>query len=215
MRYVTVALSTDEPAFHPIEHRLAAEPTVRRRAIHAVEELEDGTLVLLAEIDGDVDRYRELVANAAAVREFAVADDGSGICYSRVEPTPLASRILRRQRSSPVVVVPPIEYTADGDQLVTFVGRERDLQAAAGSVPDELDVELVSTGPYRPDRDGPVAALTDRQREVLTTAIRHGYYENPREATHEEIADVLAVEPGTVGKHLRIAESKVFSRLLG
>ncbi|WP_290813773.1 helix-turn-helix domain-containing protein [Halovivax sp.] len=215
MRYVRVALRTDEPAFHPVEHRLATEPDLRRRAIHAVEELADGTLVLVGEVDGDRDRYRELLADVDAVREFAVADDGSGVAYSRVEPTPLAERILRRQRESPVVVVPPIEYAADGAQLVTLVGREADLAGAAGAVPDELDVELVSTGPYRPDRDGLLADLTERQREVVATAVRLGYYENPREATHEDIAAELGVEPGTVGKHLRIAESKVFSRVLG
>lgn len=215
MRYVTVALSTAEPAFHPIEHRLAAETDVRRRAIHAFEALDDGTFVLLAEIDGDADRYRELLGDSSAVQEFAVADDGSGICYSRVEPTPLATRIVRRMRSSPVIVVPPIEYTPDGDQLVTLVGRERDLGAAAGSVPDELDAELVATGPYRPAADGPIASLTDRQREVVRTAISCGYYENPRKATHRDVAAELDVEPATVGKHLRIAESKVFSQLFG
>ncbi|WP_247730483.1 helix-turn-helix domain-containing protein [Halovivax limisalsi] len=214
MRYVTVAISTDEPAYHPIEHELSTEPNVRRRAIHAFEVLDDGTLVLLAEIDGDAERHRELLADAEAVHEFAVADDGSGICYSRVEPTPLASRLVRRERASPVIVVPPIEYTHQGDQLLTLVGRERDLQAAAGSVPDELDVELVATGPYRPSVDGPLAALTDRQREVVDTAAAMGYYENPRGTTHDAIAAALGIEAGTVGKHLRIAESTVFSHLL-
>lgn len=214
MRYVTVALDTDEPAFHPVEHELAAEPSLRRRAIHAVEELADGSLVLLTEVAGDLDRYRKLMADSPAVHEFAVSEDGSGICYSRVEPTPMTQRVLRRQKSSPVVVEMPLEYAADGTQLVTVVGREADLVEAAGDFPEAFETELVSTGPYRPSTNA-AADLTDRQREVVETAVRLGYYENPREATHEDVATELDVEPGTVGKHLRIAESKLFSRLFG
>lgn len=47
---------------------------------------------------------------------------------------------------------------------------------------------------------------------MLEVAIRLGYYENPREATHEDIAEEVGVEAGTVGKHLRKVESHVFSK---
>lgn len=66
-------------------------------------------------------------------------------------------------------------------------------------------------GPYHPEAERVFAGLTDRQQEVLETAIRLGYYETPREATHDDIAEQVDVEPSTVGKHLRHVESRVFS----
>ena len=51
--------------------------------------------------------------------------------------------------------------------------------------------------------------LTGRQREILEAAVESGYYEEPRGATHEEIAREVGVSAGTVGEHLRRVEEKV------
>ena len=96
--------------------------------------------------------------------------------------------------------------------LVTLVGREADFEGTDAALPDDVEVELVSTGPYSPEAEGVFADLTDRQREILETALRFGYYETPREATLEDLAPELGVEAGTVGKHLRAVESKVFAK---
>ncbi|MFC6732033.1 helix-turn-helix domain-containing protein [Haladaptatus sp. GCM10025893] len=57
------------------------------------------------------------------------------------------------------------------------------------------------------------AALTSRQREVLDVALDLGYYENPRAATHADIAAEFDCAAGTVGEHLRKAEGAVLSEL--
>jgi HTH-type transcriptional regulator, bacterioopsin transcriptional activator and related proteins len=51
--------------------------------------------------------------------------------------------------------------------------------------------------------------LTERQRTVLTTAYRAGYYDWPRGSTGEELAESLDIAPPTLHKHLRLAERKV------
>jgi predicted DNA binding protein len=48
---------------------------------------------------------------------------------------------------------------------------------------------------------------------VLETAVDVGYYTNPREATHADIADELGIAATTVGEHLREIESRVFRPL--
>ncbi len=53
--------------------------------------------------------------------------------------------------------------------------------------------------------------LTERQRTVLTTAYRAGYYDWPRGSTGEELAESLDIAPPTLHKHLRLAERKVLS----
>jgi len=55
--------------------------------------------------------------------------------------------------------------------------------------------------------------LTDRQREVLRTAYRSGFFEWPRGSTAQEIADSLDVSQPTVSRHLRAAERALFGLL--
>jgi predicted DNA binding protein len=64
-------------------------------------------------------------------------------------------------------------------------------------------------------RDGFEQRLTDRQLEVLRVAHLRGFYEWPREATGQEIADSLDVSQPTVNRHLRACERKLFDMLLG
>jgi PAS domain S-box-containing protein len=64
-------------------------------------------------------------------------------------------------------------------------------------------------------RSDVLADLTDRQREVLTTAHLSGYFERPRESTGQDIADTLGVSQPAVNRHLRVAQRTVFDWLLG
>lgn len=212
MYHVTVVIYPQGDAFHPVGKRLADDPSITRTALHAIKAVADGTIIMMTEVEGDLDRYREILATSREVRTFAVSGDETGYGYVQVESTPQTERLLERIQTHDFVVKMPIEYTADGGQRITMVGREADFARAPSEPPDPVEMELVSTGPYRPDTDDVFTGLTSRQREVLETAIRRGYYENPRRTTHEEIADVVGVEPGTVGKHLRNIESKVFSK---
>jgi PAS domain S-box-containing protein len=56
--------------------------------------------------------------------------------------------------------------------------------------------------------------LTDRQQAALKAAYYAGFFEWPREATGEEIAESLGIAPPTLSQHLRKAEKKVFSSIL-
>lgn len=48
--------------------------------------------------------------------------------------------------------------------------------------------------------------LTERQRETVALAERRGYYEWPRDVTHEELAAELETDAETVARHLQAAE---------
>ena len=51
--------------------------------------------------------------------------------------------------------------------------------------------------------------LTDRQRQVLETAYRMGYFEYPRRANAGEIAATLDIASATFREHLAVAQSKL------
>lgn len=51
--------------------------------------------------------------------------------------------------------------------------------------------------------------LTDRQREVLTTALREGYYNIPRGCTLSELASTLDADKSTLSRTLRRGQAQV------
>ncbi|MEF8853705.1 MAG: helix-turn-helix domain-containing protein [Haloarculaceae archaeon] len=56
--------------------------------------------------------------------------------------------------------------------------------------------------------------LTDRQQEVLETAMEMGYFRRPRDANATEVAGALDISPSTFAEHLAAAQSKVLDSLL-
>ncbi|MFC7078541.1 PAS domain S-box protein [Haloarcula halophila] len=58
-------------------------------------------------------------------------------------------------------------------------------------------------------------ALTDRQLEVVRTALAAGYFEWPREHDGSEVATRLDITQPTFNKHLRLAEQQTFELLFG
>lgn len=217
MRYVTLVArpADDSAAFHPVGERLAADPTVTREAIHRFDQLDDGTIVMLAAASGDLDRYDEILGASPEVLEHAVSGDGSGYAYSRIEANDRTEFLVSRERDLELVLDMPIEITEDGGQRLTLIGSEAAFARADYSPPDGVDVEIERTGEYYPESDRLLDALTDRQREILRIAVDEGYYDHPRRSTQEDVAERVDCSPATVGEHLQKIERAVFGALVG
>ncbi|WP_121820606.1 helix-turn-helix domain-containing protein [Halostella salina] len=216
MRYVRIRITpTEGQGFHPLGEALSEEPSVTRGAIHRDELLDDGTAVMLAEARGDRDRYEAILQSSPHVLDYAVTGaDGWWYSYTHFEPTDLTRRMLQHQRESELVLEMPIEVAEDGSYDMTLVGDEGAFADAVTIDTDEFSVTVLETGSHAPQVDELFGTLTARQQEVLEAAVRLGYYENPREATHEAIADRVDASPSTVGEHLRKIESRIFSRFV-
>ncbi|MDG5820570.1 helix-turn-helix domain-containing protein [Natronococcus sp. A-GB7] len=57
--------------------------------------------------------------------------------------------------------------------------------------------------------------LTDRQVEVLQTALEMGYFQRPRDATAGEVADALDINRATFAEHLASAQRKLLPSIVG
>lgn len=216
MRYVTVLARPTEGALNPLDRALRDDPDVKREAIHRAELLEDDTIVMFAEARGDPERLREMLAESDLVHDFTVTADDEGriYSYSHYDPDDTVRDLMLRRREQEPIVRMPVEYTDDGAMRATYVGRDAAFRDAMADQPKGVEVEIVSTGDYHPKAEDLFAQLTVRQQEILRTAVELGYYENPRQATHREIADAMDRSPATVGEHLRKIESAVFTRLV-
>lgn len=212
MRYVTITMRPTSGYFHPVGRQLAEASDITREAIHHFELLDDGTLTMLARVRGNLDRYRAILAQSPAVFECAVAGTDEGFGYSHVQPDELNLHLIEYQRSSELIVEMPVEYTSDGGQRITMIGTTESFAGASSDSPAGVDVAIEEIGEYHPTIPHLFSHLTARQREVLERAIEMGYYENPRQTTHKEIATQLDITPGSVGQHLRNIEATVFNQ---
>ncbi|WP_459192809.1 helix-turn-helix domain-containing protein [Halosimplex sp. J119] len=174
---------------------------------------------------------------------FEVLGASPAVVETISETEPVVERLVDRHTDNGVVVFrveDPSECVAstladqeafirdlwarDGSgRAVAEVMPSRDAGAVVESVLDEHpSVDLVAKRD-RP-RDGPLflrqhvqdvlaKRLTDRQREVLVTAYRTGYFERPRETTGTEVAARLDISPSTFSQHLRAAQRKLLAAL--
>lgn len=215
MRYVTVrAEPVTGRGFHPLGSAIVDDPEVVPGPIHQVELVEGGTGISLSEIRGGLNRYRTILAESQYVVEYTATGDDRGYVYVHFELDDLSRRLLQFRRGSELMLDTPIEFGPDGTTRVTLVGDAGAFENAFTDLPDAVEVEVLETGDYDPGVRQLFDRLTGRQREVLEAAVRAGYYDDPRAATHEDLAADLGVAPSTVGEHLRKIEARVFAEFV-
>ncbi|PSP98284.1 bacterio-opsin activator [Halobacteriales archaeon QS_4_70_19] len=216
MRYVKIVLIPESGGLHPAEERLRDDPDVQEDAILHLNLLDDGTAVSLATHHGDSDRLREILSGSDDVLDFEVLDRDNGIqTYIHFTPNETTEALLRLTREYEFVIDTPIRWDADdsGAVRVGLIGDDDTVQRAIESVPDNIRLELEQLSEYSPESQELSALLTERQKEILDTAVDVGYYEVPRRATHEDIADTLDLSTTTVGEHLRKIEARMLSEI--
>ena len=85
--------------------------------------------------------------------------------------------------------------------------------------PASVRLERLTSSGGADTRSDPVVVdrgrLTERQREVVRTAQRLGYFEHPRGASATEVADAIGIARATFSEHLAAAQRRVFEDLVG
>jgi len=218
MRYATFTIVA-EAGFTSVGRTIASHPDVVHEGIQHITMLDDGTVLMLTRLRGDLERARAILEDRGDVRQCEVFGDEEGYAYIHAEATETVQRLLAIEREHQVIIDTPIEFTnrASGEAeslRVTLLGEDRTLQQAVADAPDDVDVRLEETGDYQPDLDEVATLLTDRQREVLAVAVEKGYYEVPRRTTYDAIATDLGISAGTVAEHLQKVEATVLSTLV-
>lgn len=197
------------------EVKLSHPELVLTRTIRAVPEMTTeleyqtiagpGSYYLFFKVSGgDFDAFDAAVAEDPTVDESVVTVEAEEFRIYRMlltstehlvlpEAANLGMRILRARDSDP-----------DGGWLATLeVPEMAALQQFRDHCADRgVDVAVVRL--YRPDDDaGGEFGLTPVQRETLVAAYEHGYFEDPRDASVDDLGDLLGVSPSAVSGRLR------------
>ncbi|MFC7076630.1 helix-turn-helix domain-containing protein [Haloarcula halophila] len=110
----------------------------------------------------------------------------------------------------------------DGELRLTFHLTDleplREIVADLSEFADRVEVNYLVHDEADDDSENPVVVdrseMTDRQREVLETAVRMGYFEFPRAADGSAVADELGINDSTFAEHLRVAQAKLLENVV-
>lgn len=214
MRFITFLLTPPNGEFHPIEGALD-RAGLDRRAIHRFRLLDDGTMVSLYEREGDPDVAQEVLEDHEAVQSVTTKALGKRVfVHVQFVPNDLTESVFSIPQNYDIILDMPMEYAEGGALRVTAIGTLETFRQAMGEMTEEVSLQLLTMGDYVPGDEGLYAQLTDRQREILAAAVEVGYYEVPRQANHQDIADRLGIAKATVGEHLRKIEATVMKDIL-
>lgn len=167
----------------------------------------DETGVGLVEIETD---EAETVLNAMEAHDTIVALD---VLYADDEEV-----LVQFETGDPILLLPlresgvPLEFPFEiRDGAATWslrapserLGELRDQFSAFG-----ISFTLERMREERPESE---SLLTERQREVVATAVAEGFYATPRECTLTELAETLGIAKSTCSETLHRAEATIVS----
>lgn len=114
-----------------------------------------------------------------------------------------------------IVLIPPVVFHTNRSADIRLIGPNTALQETLDRLPDGIDAEIRRLTNGEQTQMTPADHLTGRQRRVIATALRVGYYDEPRDATLDDVAREMDLASGTVAEHMRKAEAKLVEQALG
>lgn len=209
MKHIRITVRPDVDRSPPFIEYLLTSPAVSEA--HAIDwnRGASATSTHLYGIDGDGEQFGKLAREHSGVESVTHSADET-ITYALVElrdeAVPLFGGAAEAIDRTGLVVRRPLVY-CDGAIHGHIIGSPTVLQATLDRTPDTVDVQVEAIRQFPSARVNPTTTLTERQRAVVETALELGYYDTPRGATHEEIAEALDIAPNTVSQHLQKGEA--------
>jgi len=134
-------------------------------------------------------------------------EDSDGVLVSLLCTHPLAISAIEM---SNIHVQPPYGIDAEQGMELRLSGHSKSIRRFLALLrvilpPDKVSVQSLRGG----ERNGWADTLTKRQREVLSHAVRRGYYEPDSNVTLREMAEELGMARSTLGEHLQRVEQEI------
>lgn len=217
MKAVTYCITPESGCYGRIG-RFFREHGVWLVSVRDLDQLRDGSVVMQFDIAETPERLRALFGRDRDwVHDYQLAPgEQHPTLQLHYEPAGVTREMLELHRSHALLLDMPIEVADPVAQSlrVTEVGREAELQQLVEATRERIDVTIEQVGEYRSVTGQAMDELTDRQRQVLGQAVELGYYDEPRNVTHADIARTLDCSASAVGQHLRRAEQTVMTNVV-
>jgi hypothetical protein len=216
VRYVRLVLRPTRGLIHPVDDVLATASDITRETLRYDGARQDGTGVLFYQLRGNPAVLSEIFADRSDIILYDTIDvlDGVFQLYLRVRFDESSGTLDECLFDRGLVIDPPIVFTSRDGLHMTVIGTAEIIQRAMECFPSEIACSVERIGQYAGGNQLLLSTLTDRQRDVLETAFEMGYYEVPRQTTHQDIAAALDLSGSTVDEHLQKAECRLIEQIL-
>ncbi|WP_225336612.1 bacterio-opsin activator domain-containing protein [Halomicrobium urmianum] len=156
-------------------------------------------------------------ADAPGVERAEVLCAGDGQCAVRLALDDAVVTTLAQYGAA----VQSLTVTEGTGRLVAEVARSNDVRSVVEAVQSAYPgLDLIAQREREPDAAAETEfrttfeeSLTDRQLEAAQTAYFAGFFEWPRDASGEDVAETMGINQSTFTQHLRAAERKLFASL--
>lgn len=212
MKHLRVTVHVDDDSTPEFFELLACSPTITEARLvdWSIAASEQSTL--LYTVNGDPTTFAERATNTAGIDSVEMSGTEQEQTYvlvvMRPLETPMFAAIHRASTQAGLIVRKPIIYR-DGTMSARVVGDAGALQRALEATPDGVEVQIDTISQLYGHTDDPVVDLSEGQREAVAVALDLGYYNQPRGATHKDIAAELDCAPQTASDHLQKAEASI------
>lgn len=212
MKHIRITARPDIDRSPPFVAYLLNSPEVgEARAIDWNRADADTTTHLYA-INGDAAGFRDAATDTPGVESVTLSAAEETISYALLDVlddvVPMFGMVEDALARAGLVVRRPLVYR-EGRIHGHVVGDSAALQAVLDEAPDAMDIGIDEIGQFPSARVNPASRLSERQSEALDAALDLGYYDQPRRATHEDVADRLGCAPNTASEHLQKGEAKL------
>lgn len=210
VKHVRLTMRAPEGTVHPVFDMLTRREHIER--VHGLHwNFSGDRLGILHYVEGDVDTYVTELESIPSVLNYdiAQADDDHFYVYHRCILSGGAQELFETFTKDTLLMVPPIKFSDDGSATFSLFGDSAEVQAALDSIPEIIQVDVHEVSGMADTPEVTAATLSARQREAVEAALSLGYYDIPREASYEDIAEAISCTPSTAAEHLRKAEGKL------
>lgn len=217
MKHVRLELSAGgrEGEIHPMYDLLANGDCVTRvKTTHW--NVTGDELGIMHFVHGDMEAFETELQAIDSVLEYELTrvDEESFYAYLRSVPTEAASELFGTLTQGRLIVIHPVEWHEDGTQSISVVGSSAEIQNVVDGVPAPVECRVREIGGLERAAEAVKSQLSDRQLEAVESAIELGYYDIPREASVEDVAEDIGCARSTAAEHLRKTESKILHSVL-
>ncbi|MWV40292.1 helix-turn-helix domain-containing protein [Natrialba sp. INN-245] len=179
--------------------------------------LRDCQVLEITALDADDGELLEVIDGLGTVLHTAV--DGSDLnVIVQSCSCPIEESIVRKFERHNCVHLPPTVYRNGWEHYSVIGFDENDVTALLAELDEDREIDILSKTSIE-ERHVPHSSLlsvdrlfdglTKRQLEALRIALDAGYYNQPRDASIEELAEETTVARATFEEHLRKAENKL------
>jgi hypothetical protein len=159
-------------------------------------------------------KAKDLLSTGMLAEVQVLEQEKNGAYTVFIRGGPILSSVLNSLGVVDGYLFPPLAIR-DGKIKISFLGSPKQVETFLQKMDDrhiKYRVMMLSEATFGPD--SPLNQLTEKQRQVLTTAYRLGYYDIPRRITTDQLAEKLRIGNSTCVEHLRKAERRLLVQVL-